>query len=45
MLAALGFAVNDSGIVIPAVMLSFLVPLAIMVHLCVDREQDEGSAA
>ena len=37
-LAGLGFAVNDSGIVIPAVVLSFLVPLAIMVHLEVDSE-------
>ena len=45
-LAALGFAVNDSGIVIPAVILSFLVPLAIMVHLRVDREVEpvEGRA-
>lgn len=37
-LAGLGFAVNDSGIVIPAVVLSFLVPLAIMVHLEVDGD-------
>ena len=36
-LAALGFAVNDSGIVIPAVILSFLVPLAVIVHLLLDR--------
>ena len=35
-LAALGFAVNDSGIVIPAVMLSFLVPMAVIVHLRLD---------
>ena len=31
-LAILGFAVNDSGIVIPAVTLSFLVPLAVVLH-------------
>ncbi|MGH2828456.1 MAG: hypothetical protein ACRDKF_15965 [Actinomycetota bacterium] len=35
-LAALGFAVNDSGIVIPAVILSFLVPMALIVHLSMD---------
>jgi hypothetical protein len=29
----LGFAVNDSGIVIPAVVLSFFVPLAVLLHL------------
>jgi hypothetical protein len=39
MLAALGFAVNDSGIVIPAVILSFLVPLAVIVHLLLDRDE------
>jgi hypothetical protein len=38
-LAALGFAVNDSGIVIPAVILSFLVPLAVIVHLLLDRNE------
>lgn len=37
-LAALGFLLNDSGIVIPAVILSFLVPLALIVHLLLDRE-------
>ena len=39
-LAALGFAVNDSGIVIPAVILSFLVPMALIVHLSMDTEGD-----
>ena len=34
--AALGFALNDSGIGIPSVMLAFLVPLALLVRL------DEG---
>lgn len=34
--AALGFAVNDSGIVIPAVVLSFLVPMALILHLNIE---------
>jgi len=38
-LALLGFALNDSGIVIPAVILSFLIPLAVMVHLALEREE------
>lgn len=29
----LGFAANDSGIIIPAVVLSFFVPLAVLLHL------------
>lgn len=37
-LAVLGFATNDSGIVIPAVILSFLVPMALLVHLSMDTE-------
>jgi hypothetical protein len=37
-LAVLGFAVNDSGIVVPAVVLSYLVPLALLLHLLLDRE-------
>jgi hypothetical protein len=36
-LALLGFGLNDSGIVIPAVILSFLVPMAMMVHLALER--------
>lgn len=32
-LSVLGFFVNDSGIVIPAVILSFLVPMAVVIHL------------
>jgi hypothetical protein len=32
----LGFAVNDSGIVIPAVMLSFFVPAALLLHLALE---------
>ncbi|MGH2697663.1 MAG: hypothetical protein ACRDJL_00510 [Actinomycetota bacterium] len=35
-LAVTGFAVNDSGIVIPAVVLSFLVPMALLVHLSME---------
>lgn len=37
-LAVLGFAVNDSGIVIPAVILSFLVPMALLVHLAMEAD-------
>ena len=36
LVAVLGFAVNDSGIVIPAVVLSFLVPMALMLHLALE---------
>lgn len=36
-LAVLGFAVNDSGIVIPAMMCAYLVPVALLVHLSIDR--------
>ncbi|MGI8708593.1 MAG: hypothetical protein ACR2LG_10395 [Actinomycetota bacterium] len=35
-LAILGFAVNDSGIVIPAMVLSFLVPMALITHLSLE---------
>lgn len=37
--AVLGFAVNDSGIVVPAMMLSFLVPMALVMHLSLDEEE------
>ena len=37
--AVLGFAVNDSGIVVPAMMLSFLVPLALLMHLSLEQER------
>lgn len=37
-LGVLGFAVNDSGIVVPAMILSFLVPLALLTHLEMGRE-------
>lgn len=43
-LAGFGFAVNDSGIVIPAVVLSFLVPLAIIVNLHIDSEPESTDA-
>ena len=38
LVAILGFMVNDSGIVIPAVVLSFLVPLALIVHLMIEMK-------
>lgn len=36
--AVLGFAVNDSGIVIPAVIFSYLVPMALLVHLGLEAD-------
>ncbi len=36
--AILGFAVNDSGIVIPAVIFSYLVPMALLVHLSLEEK-------
>jgi hypothetical protein len=44
MLAVVGFAVNDSGIVIPAVILSFLVPMALLVHLSMEAPPVTGPA-
>lgn len=44
-LGVLGAAVNDSGIVIPAMMLSFFVPLAFLVHLEIEREDHESPAS
>lgn len=38
-LSVLGFAVNDSGIVVPAVVLSMLVPVALVMHLRLERER------
>ena len=43
-LAILGFAVNDSGIVIPAMVLSFLVPMALITHLSLEGAEG-GDAA
>jgi hypothetical protein len=37
-LGILGFAVNDSGIVIPAVILSYLLPMALLTHLVMADE-------
>ena len=37
-LSVLGFAVNDSGIVVPAMILSYLVPVALVAHLLLERE-------
>lgn len=44
-LAVLGFAVNDSGIVVPAMVLSFLVPMALLVHLALERESSDEATA
>lgn len=41
LLAVLGFAVNDSGIVVPAMVLSFLVPMALLIHLALEREHPD----
>lgn len=40
-LCVLGFAVNDSGIVVPAMVLSYLVPVALLAHLLLEREVAE----
>ncbi|HEX2241024.1 MAG TPA: hypothetical protein VHJ82_07800 [Actinomycetota bacterium] len=37
LVAVLGFAVNDSGIVVPAVVLSFLAPVAVLIHLSLEQ--------
>lgn len=37
-LSVLGFAVNDSGIVVPSMILSYLVPVALVAHLLLERE-------
>jgi len=41
LLAVVGFAVNDSGIVVPAMVLSFLAPMSLLLHLVLEREQEE----
>ncbi|MGI8407779.1 MAG: hypothetical protein ACR2L3_04645, partial [Actinomycetota bacterium] len=38
LLAVLGFSVNDSGIVVPAMVLSFLVPMTLLLHLALERQ-------
>jgi hypothetical protein len=40
LLGVTGFAVNDSGIVVPAMVLSFLVPMSLLIHL---RLEDDDS--
>lgn len=40
-LAVLGFSVNDSGIVVPAMILSFLVPMSLLLHLSLERSASE----
>jgi hypothetical protein len=42
LLAVLGFAVNDSGIVVPAMVLSYLAPMSLLLHLVLERAE-EGS--
>lgn len=37
LLAVLGFSVNDSGIVVPAMVLSFLVPMTLLLHLSLEE--------
>lgn len=39
LLGVLGFSVNDSGIVVPAMTLSFLVPLSLLLHLAIERDR------
>ena len=41
-LCVLGFAVNDSGIVVPAMVLSYLVPVSLLAHLLLEREENPG---
>jgi len=41
-LAVIGFFVNDSGIVIPAMALSFLVPMTLLVHLTMSSPPTPG---
>ena len=41
-LSVIGFLVNDSGIVIPALMLSFIVPFALFIHLSIERAGVHG---
>jgi hypothetical protein len=38
LLGILGFVVNDSGIVVPGMVLSFLAPAALLLHLTLERE-------
>lgn len=41
-MAVLGYAVNDSGIVIPAMMFAYLVPVAVLAHLSPRNEERAG---
>lgn len=45
LLAILGFSVNDSGIVVPAMVLSFLVPMTLLLHLALERQGLAGESA
>ncbi|MDQ3986579.1 MAG: hypothetical protein M3280_08795 [Actinomycetota bacterium] len=44
LLAVVGFVVNDSGIVIPALVLTYLVPMSVILHLCLLRDQEPAEA-
>jgi hypothetical protein len=37
LLGVLGFLINDSGIVVPAMVLSFLAPMSLLLHLVLER--------
>ena len=41
LLAVVGFAVNDSGIVVPAMVLSFLAPMSLLLHLVLERRAQQ----
>lgn len=45
LLGVVGFAVNDSGIVVPAMVLSFLVPMSVLLHLKLEAEGNSGHVA
>lgn len=45
LLAVLGFSVNDSGIVVPAMVLSFLVPMSLLLHLSLEEGAADGTRA
>lgn len=45
LLAVLGFSVNDSGIVVPAMVLSFLVPMSLLLHLSLEEGAAEKPGA
>jgi hypothetical protein len=44
LLAVIGFSVNDSGIVVPAMVLSFLVPMTLLLHLSLEKAAGEEAS-